>query len=50
MTCVVAPGWKAALIKRSGNDVFGIGRQPQIIGDDLSDVADQLIARHNAGP
>ena len=40
---------KPHAFKRSGNDVFGVGRQPQIIGDDLSDVADQLIARHNAG-
>jgi 2-haloacid dehalogenase len=43
----VAAGWEAALIKRTGNDVLGVGPQPQIIGDDLSDVADQLIARHS---
>jgi 2-haloacid dehalogenase len=42
----VAAGWEAALIKRIGNDVLGVGPQPQIIGDDLNDVADQLIARH----
>jgi 2-haloacid dehalogenase len=42
----VAAGWEAALIKRVGNDVLGVGPQPQIVGDDLSDVADQLIARH----
>jgi len=41
----VAAGWEAALIKRVGNDVLGVGPQPQIIGDDLDDVADQLIAR-----
>jgi len=41
----VAAGWEAALIKRPGNDVLGVGPQPQIVGDDLSDVADQLIAR-----
>jgi len=41
----VAAGWEAALIKRIGNDVLGVGPQPQIIGDDLDDVADQLIAR-----
>jgi len=29
-----------------GNDVLGVGPQPQIVGNDLSDVADQLIARH----
>lgn len=44
----VAAGWQAALIKRVGNDVLGVGPQPQIVGNDLSDVADQLIARHRA--
>ncbi len=42
----VAAGWKAALIKRVGNDVLGVGPQPHIVGADLDDVADQLIARH----
>src|SRR5882672_5530373 len=42
----VAAGWEAALIKRVGNDVLGVGPQPQIVGSDLNDVADQLIARH----
>jgi 2-haloacid dehalogenase len=42
----VAAGWQAALIKRIGNDVLGVGPQPQIVGEDLDDVADQLIARH----
>jgi len=42
----VAAGWKAALIKRVGNDLLGVGPQPQIVGDDLNDVADQLIAQH----
>ena len=42
----VAAGWGAALIRRVGNDVLGVGPQPQIIGDDLDDVANQLIARH----
>ncbi|HTC02691.1 MAG TPA: haloacid dehalogenase type II [Xanthobacteraceae bacterium] len=42
----VAAGWGAALIKRVGNDVLGVGPQPQIVGNDLDDVADQLIARH----
>jgi 2-haloacid dehalogenase len=42
----VAAGWKAALIKRTGNDVLGVGPQPQIVGADLDDVADQLIAQH----
>jgi len=42
----VAAGWEAALVRRPGNDVLGVGPQPQIVGDDLNDVADQLIARH----
>ena len=42
----VAAGWEAALIKRVGNDVLALGPQPQIVGADLNDVADQLIARH----
>jgi 2-haloacid dehalogenase len=44
----VAAGWEAALVKRVGNDVLGVGPQPQIVGNDLNDVADQLIARHKA--
>jgi 2-haloacid dehalogenase len=44
----VAAGWEAALIKRVGNDLLGVGPQPHIVGNDLDDVADQLIARHNA--
>jgi 2-haloacid dehalogenase len=46
----VAAGWEAALIKRAGNDVLDVGPQPQIIGNDLDDVADQLIARHKGRP
>ena len=42
----VARGWQAALIKRPGNDVLGVGPQPQIVGNDLTDVAEQLIARY----
>ena len=42
----VAAGWEAALVKRPGNNVLGVGPQPQIVGDDLNDVVDQLIARH----
>jgi 2-haloacid dehalogenase len=42
----VAAGWEAALIKRMGNDVLGVGPQPQIVGANLNDVADQLIAQH----
>ena len=42
----VAAGWEAALIKRVGNDVLGVGPQPHFVGNDLNDVADQIIARH----
>jgi len=42
----VAAGWEAALIKRVGNDLLGVGPQPKFVGNDLDDVADQLIARH----
>jgi 2-haloacid dehalogenase len=41
----VSAGWGAALIKRPGNDVLGVGPQPTLVGRDLADVADQLIAR-----
>jgi 2-haloacid dehalogenase len=39
-------GWRAALIKRPGNEVLGVGPQPEVLGTDLNDVADQLIARY----
>ena len=42
----VAAGWEAALIKRVGNDLLGVGPQAQIVGGDLDEVADRLIARH----
>jgi 2-haloacid dehalogenase len=42
----VAAGWEAALIRRRGNEVLGVGPQPHIVGNDLDDVADQLIARY----
>jgi 2-haloacid dehalogenase len=45
----VAAGWEAALIKRPGNDVLGVGPQPHIVGTSLDDVANQLIAKHQAG-
>jgi 2-haloacid dehalogenase len=44
----VAAGWEGALIRRIGNDVLGVGPQPHIVGNDLNDVADQLIARHRS--
>jgi 2-haloacid dehalogenase len=45
----VAAGWQAALIKRVGNDVLSVGPQPNYVGRDLDDIADQLIARYPAG-
>jgi 2-haloacid dehalogenase len=45
----VAAGWEAALIKRPGNDLLGVGPQPHVVGNSLDDVANQLIARHKAG-
>ena len=44
----VAAGWEAALIRRAGNAVLSVGPQPHIVGNDLDDVAGQLIARHVA--
>jgi 2-haloacid dehalogenase len=44
----VAAGWGGALIRRPGNDVLAVGPQPHIVGQDLNDVADQLIARYVA--
>jgi 2-haloacid dehalogenase len=41
----VAAGWGAALIKRPGNEVLGVGPQPTLVGANLDDIADQLIAR-----
>jgi 2-haloacid dehalogenase len=42
----VAAGWQGALIKRAGNEVLGVGPQPQFVGKDLHDVAAQLIRRY----
>jgi 2-haloacid dehalogenase len=42
----VAAGWEGALILRPGNDVLAVGPQPHVVGQDLNDVADRLIARH----
>jgi 2-haloacid dehalogenase len=44
----VAAGWSAALIRREGNDLLGVGPQPQIVGKDLDEVADRLIAARAA--
>ena len=40
----VAAGWKAALILREGNAPLDVGPQPSYIGNDLEDIADQLLA------
>ena len=45
----VAAGWEAALVKRPGNDLLGVGPQPKFVGETLSDVADQLIASFRPG-
>src|SRR6202042_3709963 len=44
----VAAGWEAALIKRVGNDVLGVGPQPRIVRNGLNEVAAQLIDLHKA--
>ena len=43
-----AAGWQAALILREGNAPLGVGPQPNYIGVDLDEIADQLIARYPA--
>jgi len=45
----VAAGWQAALILRVGNAPLDVGPQPDYIGDDLDEIADQLIDRYPAG-
>jgi 2-haloacid dehalogenase len=40
-----AAGWEAGLIKRVNNDVLETAHQPQYVGKDLNDIADQIIAR-----
>ncbi len=42
----VGAGWGGALIKRVGNDVLGVGPQPEWTGTDLGDIAEQLIAHY----
>jgi 2-haloacid dehalogenase len=41
-------GWQAALIKRPWNDVLSVGPQPVVVGKNLADVADQLIAKYES--
>lgn len=40
-----AAGWGTALIRRPGNDVLGVGPQPDMVGDSLSDIVAQLMRR-----
>lgn len=42
----VAAGWRAALIKRPGNDVLGVGPRRHVVCNDLTDVVDRLIQRY----
>jgi len=42
----ISAGWDAALIRRPYNDVLSVGPQPHILGDNLDDVANQLIRRY----
>ena len=42
----VAAGWQAGLILRTGNAPLDVAPQPTYIGEDLSAIADQLIARY----
>ena len=41
-----AAGWEAGLIKRINNDVLDAAAQPQYVGKDLNDVANQIMAKH----
>jgi 2-haloacid dehalogenase len=43
-----AAGWQSALILRAGNAPLSVGPQPDYIGKDLDEIADQLIARYPA--
>jgi 2-haloacid dehalogenase len=45
----LAAGWQAGLILRPGNAPLEVGPQPNYVGNDLDQVADQLIARIPAG-
>src|ERR1700728_3632101 len=44
----LAAGWQAALILREGNAPLDVGPQPNYIGKDLDEIADQLIDDHPA--
>jgi 2-haloacid dehalogenase len=42
-------GWQAGLILREGNAPLPVGPQPDYVGKDLDEIADQLIDRYDAG-
>jgi 2-haloacid dehalogenase len=42
-------GWQAGLILRQGNAPLGVGPEPDYIGKDLDEIADQLIDRYGSG-
>jgi 2-haloacid dehalogenase len=42
-------GWQAGLILRQGNAPLGVGPEPDFIGKDLDEIADQLIDRYGSG-
>jgi 2-haloacid dehalogenase len=42
-------GWQAGLILRKGNAPLDVGPQPDYIGNDLSEVTNQLIGRYGSG-
>jgi 2-haloacid dehalogenase len=44
----LAAGWQAGLILREGNAPLDVGPQPDYIGNDLGEIADQLIERYAA--
>jgi len=41
-----AAGWQAGLILRQGNAPLGVGPQPDYIGKNLGEIADQLIGKY----
>jgi FMN phosphatase YigB (HAD superfamily) len=46
----VAAGWQAALILRGGNAPLDVGPQPDYIGKDLDEIADQFIEQYASQP
>jgi 2-haloacid dehalogenase len=42
----VAAGWHAALIKRPGNELLSVGPQPDLTGEDLTEIAEQVIEKY----